>query len=338
MRSQTGLVVAVGLLCVVVAFGQEAAVPLPPPATETIASDIPGVVKGGTKVQVVVDGLKHTDGPVAMRDGTLLYWDYMERRVGKIDPQGKPSTFLSNTDGASAMGFDSKGRLITTLKEHPPVNKIGVIWPKGSEAVLADNFDGKPFEGPNDLVVDRKDGLYFTLSGSGTVLYARPGAKVISVFAHPVERINGITLSPDERTLYVATQSRVAKTTLSIADLPKEGGEYLWAFDVQPDGTVKNQRNFARYEIVTQRPNDTPDLRFGGDGLTVDAQGRVYAATAAGIQIFSTKGQHLGTIPVSRNPNNLAFAGPDRRILYIVARGAVYKVSMIAEGYKGRGK
>ena len=338
MNSKAGLVAVVGFVGALAAFGQEAAVPLPPPATDTIAPDIPGVIKGGTKVQVVGDGLKHTDGPVAMRDGTLLYWDYMERRIGKIDPQGKPSTFLSNTDGASAMGFDSKGRLITTLKEHPPVNKIGVIWPKGSEAILADNFDGKPFEGPNDLVVDRKDGVYFTLSGSGTVLYARPGAKVIRVFAHPVERINGIVLSPDERTLYVATQSRVAKTTLSIADLAKEGGEYLWAFDVQPDGTVKNQRNFARYQITTQRPNDTPDLRFGGDGLAVDAQGRVYAATAAGIQVFSPQGQHLGTIPVSRNPNNLAFAGPDKRILYIVARGAVYKVPMIAEGYKGRAK
>jgi gluconolactonase len=64
----------------------------------------------------------------------------------------------------------------------------------------------------------------------------------------------------------------------------------------------------------------------------------VYAATAAGIQVFSPQGQHLGTIPVSRNPNNLAFAGPDKKTMYIVARGAVYKVAMLAEGYKGRAK
>jgi gluconolactonase len=338
MTSKAALVIASACLCTALVVAQEQATPLPPPATETVAPDIPGVVKGGTKVRVVVDGLPHTDGPAAMADGTLLYWDVMNRRIGKVDPSGKPGTFLSNTDGASAIGFDSKGRLITTLKERPPVNKIGAIWPKGGEATLADSLDGQPFEGPNDLVVDRGDGIYFTLSGSGTVLYVRPGGKPVKVFAHPVERINGITLSPDEKTLYVATQSRVAKTRLSRADLPKEGGEYIWAFDVQSDGTLNNQRNFAQFEIVTERPNGTPDLRFGGDGLAIDAQGRVYAATAAGIQIFTPQGRRLGTIPVSRNPNNLAFAGRDRKTLYVVARGAVYTVAMLAEGYNGRAK
>jgi gluconolactonase len=337
MKLNAGFVVALVLCCAATAFGQQAEIPpLPPPATETTAPDIPGVVKGGTKVQVVVDGLKQTDGPAAMADGTLLYWDLTERRIGKVAPDGKPSTFLSDTDGSSAIGFDSKGRLIAILNGTP--NKIGVIWPTDSKAILADSFDGKPFEAVNDLVVDKKDGVYFTLANSGTVLYARPGAKVIKVYADPVERINGITLSRDEKTLYVATQSRVAKTTLSIADLPKDGGEYILAFDVQPDGTARNRRNFAKYEIVTQRPNGTPDVRFGGDGIAIDGQDRVYAATAAGIQVFSPQGKHLGTIPVSRNPNNLAFAGPDKKTLYIVARGAVYGVAMLAAGYKGRAK
>jgi gluconolactonase len=337
MQSKARLAVVLCLLGAVTAYVQAQEVPLPPPATDTVAPDIPGVVKGGSKVQVIVDGLKHTDGPATMPDGTLLYWDFMDRRLGKVDPNGKPSTFLSNTDGSSAIAFDSKGRLITTLKAG---NKaaIGVIWPKGKETILADNLDGKPFEGPNDLVIDKKDGVYFTISGKGTVLYARPEAKVISVFADPKERINGVTLSKDEKTLYVATQSREAKTKLSVADLQKEGGEYLLAFDVQPDGTVTNKRNFAKFKIVTERPNGTADVRFGGDGLAIDNQDRVYAATAAGIQVFTPKGEHLGTIPVSRNPNNLAFAGPDRKTLFIVARGAVYKVPMLAEGYKGRAK
>src|SRR5262245_34596568 len=199
MKSTAGVVLVLGLFCAVtLALAQEAAVPLPPPATDTIARDIPGVVKGGTKVQVIVDGLKHTDGPAAMPDGTLLYWDFMARRLGKVEPNGTPGTFLSDTNGSSAIGFDSKGRLVTTLKSGN-TNQIGVIWPKGSETILADNLDGKPFEGPNDLVVDRKDGVYFTLSNNGTVLYARPGAKVINVYADPVERINGVTLSMDEK-------------------------------------------------------------------------------------------------------------------------------------------
>lgn len=337
MKRKAGVAVVFVLRCAATAFGQQGEIPLPPPATDTIAPEIPGVVKGGTKVRVIADGMKHTDGPAAMADGTLLYWDFMARRIGKVDPNGKPSTFLSDTEGSSAIGFDSKGRLITTLK-YGRTNSIGVIWPQESKTILADNFDGKPFEGPNDLVVDKKDGVYFTLSSTGTVLYVRPGAKAVKVFADPVERINGITLSRDEKTLYVATQSRVAKTTLSIADLPKEGGEYILAFDVQPDGTVTNRRNFARYDIVTQRPNETPDLRFGADGLAIDGQDRVYAATAAGVQVFNSQGKHLGTIPVSRNPNNLAFAGPGRKTLYIVARGAVYQVAMLAEGYKGRSK
>jgi gluconolactonase len=337
MKLKAGFVVAFVLGYAVTAFGQQGAVPLPPPATDTIAPDIPGVVKEGTNVQVIVDGLKQTDGPAAMADGTLLYWDFMERRIGKVDPDGKPSTFLTDTDGSSAIGFDSKGRLIAILNGTP--NKIGVLWPTNSKTILADSFDGKPFEAVNDLVVDKKDGVYFTLSNSGTVLYALPGAKVIKVYADPVERVNGVTLSQDEKTLYVATQSRAAKTTLSIADLPKEGGEYILAFDVQLDGTLKNRCNFAKYEIVTQRPNGLPDLRFGGgDGLAIDSQDRVYAATAAGIQVFNPQGAHLGTIPVSRNPNNLAFAGPDKKMLYIVARGAVYRVPMLTEGYKGRAK
>ena len=209
MKLNAGFVVAFVLFYTVTAFGQQGEIPLPPPATDTIAPDIPGVVKGGTKVQVIVDGLKHTDGPAAMADGTLLYWDFMDRRIGKVEPDGKPSTFLSDTDGSSGIGFDSKGRLITIL--NGKTNQIGVIWPKDSKTIFADSFDGKPFGAVNDLVVDKKDGVYFTLSNSGTVLYALPGAKVIKVFADPVERINGITLSRDEKTLYVATQSRVAK-------------------------------------------------------------------------------------------------------------------------------
>src|SRR5438128_1299334 len=94
---KAGFVVAFVLCYAVTAFGQQGEIPLPPPATNTIAPDIPGVVKGGTKVQVIVDGLKQTDGPAAMADGTLLYWDLMERRIGKVEPDGKASRSTART-------------------------------------------------------------------------------------------------------------------------------------------------------------------------------------------------------------------------------------------------
>jgi gluconolactonase len=76
----------------------------------------------------------------------------------------------------------------------------------------------------------------------------------------------------------------------------------------------------------------------GADGLAVDSNGRVYAATSAGVQVFSPKGEHLGTIPLSRSPQNLAFAGPDKKTLYIVGRNAAWKVQMLAQGHKDRAK
>ena len=187
-----------------------------------------------------------------------------------------------------------------------------MIWPKGSETILADNIDGKPFEGPNDLVVDKQDGVSFTLSGKGTVLYARPGAKVISVFADPKERINGVTLSIDEKTLYVATQSREAKTKLSVADL--QGGRRVSAGVRRPARRNReNKRNFAKFKTVTERPNGVPDVRFGGDGLAIDSQDRVYAATAAGIQVFTPRASTWAPFRSRGTPTTWPLRVPTRR-------------------------
>ena len=291
------------------------------PPTDTEAPDIPGVVKGGTKVQVIKDGFRDTEGPIALPDGSLIFTETGASRITKIDKDGNASTFLENTNGSNGLAFDSKGRLIS-VQTTPGSMKVGVIYPKGSETVLTDNFEGKPYNRPNDLVVDKKGGVYFTdfafaapAPGSppAAVYYIPPGGKPIKVADDP--RPNGIQLSPDEKVLYVNTN-----------------GEYLLALDVQKDGTLKNPRNFGKYEGIPQ--GQTPR----GDGLAVDSQGRVYAVTIVGVQVFSPKGQYLGTIPVSRVPQNLAFAGPDKKTLYIVGRGVAFKVQMLAQGYKGRAK
>jgi gluconolactonase len=320
-------------LLVVIGQGQGRGQAQQAPATDTVAPSIRGVLAGGTKVQVVKDGFGNADGIVGLSDGSVIFWDNPVSRIFKIDNDGNLSTFLDSAHGRMGLGFDSKGRLIAV--QHEP-NAIAVIYPPGSEAVLASSFEGKPFGDPNDLVVDKKGGVYFTVTADREVYYIRPDGKVVRVLKKMDEpRLNGVQLSPDEKILYVTSQSAEQSADLSTA--LKEDGESLYAFDIQSDGTLQNERTLAKYERVNRRPEGSV-IRRGGDGLAIDGKGRIYAATAAGVQIFSPQGQHLGTIPLSRNPASVAFAGPNKKTLYIAARDAVFKVQMLTAGFKGRAK
>jgi gluconolactonase len=326
--------IAVAILCVCAAGaapvygqGQGQAPPLPP-ATDTVAPDIPGVVKGGTKVIVIKDDLQGTEGPIALPDGTVAFTEPGADRIARIDKDGKVSVYLDKTNGSNALAFDSKGRLIT-VQRGPAHVQIGVVAPKGSEATLADNFEGNP----NDLVVTKNGGVYFTVPGPivargsappstpfvPVVYYIAPGSGKAVKAADGITNPNGIQLSPDEKTLYVNNTR----------------GEYVVAMDVHADGTLGPKRNFGKYEGVENTPTGPVS---GADGLAIDSNGRVYAATAAGVQVFSPKGEHLGTIPLSRSPQNLAFAGPDKKTLYVVGRNAAWKVQLLAQGHKGRAK
>jgi gluconolactonase len=314
----------------VLVFAQGA--PQQPPPTDTVTPAIAGVCAEGTKVTVIKAGFQGTEGPLGMPDGSLIFTETQANRITKIAADGTTSTFLENTNGSNGLGWDAKGRLIS-VQTTPGQTKIGVIYPKGAEATLTDNFDGKPFGRPNDLVVSTKGAVYFSEPGvppapgapppatpplPPAVYYVAPGGKAMKV-ADGIERPNGVTLSRDEKTLYVNNTA----------------GEYLLAFDVKPDGTLDNRRNFAKYAGVTTGPTG---VTSGADGLVIDEQGRVYAATSTGVQVFDEKGTALGTIPLSRAPQNLAFAGKDKKTLYVVGRGAAFKVDLMTPGFKGRGK
>jgi gluconolactonase len=127
-------------------------------------------------------------------------------------------------------------------------------------------------------------------------------------------------LSPDEKTLYVADSH----------------GDALAAFDVKADGSLTNRHSFGKFMGVTKGENGF--FNSNADGIAVDSQGRVYVGTLQGVQVLSAKGEHLGLIPVSQRPQNLAFAGPDKKTLYITGQGAVYRLQMLSQGYKGRPK
>lgn len=330
MRVGTLVVVAAVCAMPAAAIGQGRGNAPQAPATDTIAPDIAGVVAGGTKVQVLKEGFDGTEGPIALPDGSVIFSEINAQRTIRIDGNGTFSTFLENTGGTTGVAFNPQGHLVAAVVPWGST-KLAVIHPENAKRVILDNYDGKPFGRPNDLTIAKNGGIYFTDSANAqprppegpplpaAFYYLRPGASTATQLATDVPFPNGVLLSRDERVLYL-----------------NNSGEYLIAFDVQPDGSLTNRRNFARYDGVTR--NAAGNFASGADGLAIDNDGRVYVAASNGVQVFSAEGRHLGTIPTPRPPQNLAFAGPDKKTLYIVGRGVVSKVQMIAAGISDRAK
>ena len=166
--------------------------------------------------------------------------------------------------------------------------------------------------------------MYFN---SGVTYRLSPNGQVTLI--GPNLRTNGIMLSPDEKTLYATN------------------GPVVVAFDVQPDGSVKNLRDFAKLEAGGN-----------GDGMAVDSTGRLYVTSQAmGIQVFSPEGKYLGVIPAPRDVASIAFSGPDKKSIYVTSGGAlidgkefqtpagvrnnaksIFKLPMLSQGFKGRAK
>lgn len=297
-----------------------------PPAWDTYTPAIPGVVAAGTTVELITDQLNGTEGPVALPDGTLLFTEGGARRLSRFDKDGKRSTYLENLQ-SGGLGFDPQGHLIAN-DNTPGKQGIYIVFPKGAEKTLVDRKT-RGFDQSNDIVVDKKGGVYFTQPEQANVGYILPDGKGMKIVAERITRPNGITMSPDEKILYV-NDSR---------------GEYLLAYDVQPDGAVTNRRNFTRYHQVNTSAaggDVGPGLRYKftscADGMAVDKDGRVYVAGCNGIQVYSPQGKHLGTIPTARQIQNLAFAGADKKTLYLVGRGAAWKIQTLTQGYPGRAK
>jgi len=328
-----------GLLCVSVSlwFGGVAVVQAqqtPRPPASVPAPVIPGVIAPGTTIELVNGDFRRTEGPVGAPDGSLLFTG--ANQIIRVDAAGQSSTFVDPSNDANGLGFDATGRLIA-VQRGTGNEKVGVLHPPGG-ATLADRIDGKPFNRLNDLVVSRTGGIYFTDVDGVYYLPApsgaegAPGGRVARVVGEDIPNPNGVILSPDEKTLYANNKD----------------GEYLLAYDVAPDGTLRNRRNFARYKSLRVPGHKDPLLAEdnGADGIAVDNDGRLYVPTNVGVEIFSPTGELLGVLPVVwggevfrlRKPQNVAFAGPDRKTLYIVGAGAVFTVRTLAQGVQGRAK
>lgn len=299
----------------------------PPAPKYEINKDIPGVVTKGTKYEFLYEGFQGTEGPITLQDGSALFTETRANRITQLKDDRSVSPFLENSNGSNGLAFNKKGELITVQNLKP---QVGIVYPRGHEKVLADQFEGKPFQRPNDLVLDNKGGIYFTDIGIApktekdeaarpAVYYITPAGKVTRVI-NDLQRPNGVQLSTDEKTLYVADTAN----------------EYILAYEIKADGTVGERRNFAKLNGYSK--NNTGVFSSGADGLAVDAENRLYVASNAGVEIFNAKGDGLGVIELPHKPQNLAFAGKDKKTLYVVGRGAAYRLPLLAQGFVGRAK
>lgn len=289
-------------------------------AAETVAPDIPGVVAGGTKVELIKEGFQGAQGATAATDGSVIITERMANRFTKIDKDGKITSFMEDTSAANSFAFDRKGRVIAV--QWMPA-QVGLLAPM--KATLADKCDGHEFGRPNDLVIDKKGGVYITddlgKPAAGIkpgVYYVNPEGGVIKI-ADDIARPNGLELSRDEKILYVDDTN----------------GTDIRAFDIQPDGSARNERVFATITDGVKK-TDNGGTNSGGDGGAIDNAGRLYFSTNAGVSVFDAQGKYLGSIPIPKQTNNMAFAGPGKKTLYVLAGNAVYKIAMLTPGYKGR--
>ncbi len=309
--------------------------PQPTPAKEVTVKEIPGVIAAGAQWKLVWQGPDNADGLVGAKDGGVYFAQEQPSTVGRLDPKDNFSIYVRDTHGTGALGIDYKGRLIGVERtcsdpggrpdQCHEAAELVVLKPK--RQVLASKFGDKTFWRMGELVCDSKGGVYFS-DDSGTYFVDAKGK--VSLVAGKEVRTNGMMLSRDEKTLYVTN------------------GKTLVAWDVQPDGTVKNQRNFA-----------TLEAGGSGDGMAIDSEGRLYVTSGdPGIQVISAEGKFLGVIPLPRSSSSVAFAGPNKKVLYAKGAGmtgpdgkeyrtpegvrnnakAIYRIDMIAQGFKGRPK
>jgi gluconolactonase len=258
----------------------------------------------------VATGYIFAEGPVWSHEGHLIFSDIPGDKLLLFKPGEKTTVFRENSKGAAGNTFDAQGRLYTCETHSRRVTRTDK---KGKTEVLAERFQGKRFNAPNDIVV-RKDGqIYFTDPAFGNQQDTREldffGVFHIShrgeleVIAKSKGRPNGIALSPNGRVLYVTNSDE----------------RNVRAYDLDKNGAASNER-----VLISNIPG-VPD------GVKVDEPGNLYVA-ARNIEVYSSDGNHVGSIITRETPSNCAFGDGDFQSLYITARTSVYRARLDVKG------
>jgi gluconolactonase len=272
------------------------------------------------------------EGPTVDREGNVYFSDILTQRIMRFSSSGALSVYRERSNAANGLLIDPQGRLVAcegatsataqriglTVTGKPRITRTDLKT--GKMEILAEKYDGKLLVGPNDVTIDSKGRLYFTDFNAPAVYRIDAPGKLTRILNAPeVQRPNGIQISPDDRTLYLVE-----------ANGAEGGARMIRAYDLQPDGTVRNMR--VHYNFYPGR---------SADGMSIDAQGNLYASagmhrtrntsetldTQCGVYVISPEGKLLKFIPIPEDYiTNNAFGGADMKTLYITAGKTLYKV------------
>lgn len=286
--------------------------PTPLRGAETSGAEPPAgtrssLVAAGARVERVAGGFRFTEGPAWSEELGLLFSDIPSSRILRVLPDGTVTSFLEPSGGANGLMFDARGQLVACQMQARRMVRIDPAT--RAVTILADRYDGKPLNSPNDLAIDAQGGIYFTDPrygrGAGPVeqpvmgvYHISPSGRIRRVISD-LKRPNGILVSPDGERLYVADPDR-----LQVHEYPILG-----------PGTLGPGRLFFT--------GDPKSDRSGPDGMAHDARGNLWA-TYAGLVVIGRDGQVIERIAVPETPSNCTFGGEGGRTLFITARTGLY--------------
>lgn len=298
------------------------------------------IVPPGATVEIITRDVSFAEGPAAGPDGAIYFSDIptgpKPGRILRIDPrQGTVSVFREDSRKSNGLAFDPKGRLVLCEGADGGGRRISRLEPDGRLTAVAERYQNKRFNAPNDLTIDASGRLYFSdpkYLGSEpreldhrSVFRVDPDGRVHLAVSQPdVEKPNGVELSPDGTVLYVADNNNEEVTRADGTKRP--GAKLLLSFRVNNDGSVSGRRVL-----------DTLAPESGIDGMCVDAQGRLFAAvrgrTTKGIQVYAPSGDRLEFIQTPDTPTNCCFGiGPEGNRLYITMDSCVGRIQTRTKG------
>lgn len=272
------------------------------------------LIAPGAKLTLIKSNFSFTEGASTDKHGNVFFTDQPNDDIWKYDTDGKLSLWKHGTGRSNGTYFDAQGNLITCADEHGELRSFN---DKGNATVVAKDYNGYQLNGPNDVWIDAKGGMYITdpyyqrdywtrtkpdegLQGE-FVYYFKPGSNQFMIADSTVKKPNGIVGTPDNKHLYVADM----------------GQDKTFIYDINDDGSLTNRRVFTD---------------MSSDGMTLDEQGNVYL-TGGGVTIFNTEGKKIEHIDVPEDwTGNLCFGGKNKDVLFITASKSVYTIQMQVKG------